>query len=90
MTKTIGDQDGGGSNLRKLEGVKILIFWGPLKSTPFYGDSLKKILAHLAGQKSKSPRGNFGASSLPWRSVRFDPPYPNLRNNARNYQVTTY
>ena len=49
-------------------GVKILNFQGPLKLTPFYRDSIET--RQFGGQKSKSSRGNFRASSPP-SSVRY-------------------
>ena len=77
----LGDRDRGGSNLRKLEGGwKFLISRGP-----WYWLLSTEILSKIAnwGVKIPSLRGaTFGASPPPpfYRSVRFDPPYPGLRN----------
>ena len=64
---------GGGSNLRKLGGVKILNVHGPLK----YRDSTENL--QFGVRKSKSSRGNF-QGEFPTSSVWYVlAPYPGLR-----------
>ena len=53
--------------------------------TPFYRDSIEN--RQFGGQKSNSSRGNFRGEFRAhplWCSVRFDPPYPGLRQTANS------
>ena len=55
--RMLGDRGRGGSNLRKIEGVNILNFQGPLKLTSFYRDSIEN--RQFGGQEAQVFEGNF-------------------------------